>query len=142
MDVRALRSRAESGDAIAQAIVGICYLDGLDVTVNYADAFRFLSAAAAKGLPRAIVNLARMYEHGLGTVRDTTRAIQLYDKAASAGEFLAQISLGRIYARGLGGGVDGAMARKWYSAALAQAERVDADDLLEEARTYLAANPC
>jgi TPR repeat protein len=140
MDVGALRSRAESGDAIAQAIVGICYLDGLEVEVNYGDAFRFLSAAAARGLPRAIVNLARMYADGLGTAKDTAKAIQLYDKAASAGEFLAQVALGRIYSRGLGVPIDVPTALRWYVAALAQSERVDESELLEEARTYVASN--
>src|ERR1700730_7790437 len=102
MNLDALRRKAELGDTFAQAIVGICCLDGIDDRVNYGEAFRFLSAAAEKGMPRAIVSLARMYAEGLGIQKDAGKAVDLYERAAGSGEFLAQIALGRIYSQGLG----------------------------------------
>jgi len=66
MNIPDLRRRADSGSAVAQAPLGVCYLDGIDVEVNYVEAFRLLSAAADRGATRAITNLARMHANGLG----------------------------------------------------------------------------
>ena len=64
-----LRKKAESGDVVAQTVLGTCYLDGADVEVDYKQAFRFLSAAADKGAARAMTNLARMYAEGRGIAK-------------------------------------------------------------------------
>jgi TPR repeat protein len=101
MNIRGLHERAESGNATAQCVLGVCYLDGLDVGVDYQKVFRLLSAAAACGLSRAVVNLARMYAQGLGTTTNVDEAIRLYESVGRV-EFLAAIQLGRIYSRGLG----------------------------------------
>jgi TPR repeat protein len=69
----------------AQAIPGICYLEGNDAEADYLEAFRLLSAAA-QGSSRAVVGLARMYA--------VPEAIRLYKTIATAEEFLAQIQLG------------------------------------------------
>jgi len=95
MNIPDLRRRADSGSAVAQALLGVCYLE-----VNYVEAFRLLSAAADRGATRAITNLARMHANGLGIPKDVSNAIRLYESAAEAGEFLAQIELARIYSRG------------------------------------------
>jgi TPR repeat protein len=44
-----LRQKAASSSVVAQSALGICYLDGVDVAVDYSEAFRFLSAAAGQG---------------------------------------------------------------------------------------------
>jgi len=48
MDINELQHQADSGNGVAQCILGICYLDGVDVPVDYAKAFHLLSAAAAQ----------------------------------------------------------------------------------------------
>src|ERR1700730_7949410 len=106
MNISDLRRTAESGNVVAQAALGTCYLDGIDVEVDYQEAFRFLSAASAQGASRAMTNLARMYLGGLGIPKNPREAIRLYEEAAKAGEFLAQIELGRIYSRGVDGSPD------------------------------------
>jgi hypothetical protein len=122
----------------AQTVLGICYLDGIEVEVSYEEAFSLLSKAARYGVPRAMANLARMYAKGLGVQRDLLVAVNLYEGAARAGEFFAQVELGRMYSRGMGVSPDIATARKWYSAALAQQGRVADCEELREARAYLA----
>src|SRR5579884_3079579 len=97
MDISELHRRAEAGSVVAQSILGTCYLEGIDVEINYEQAFRFLSSAARRGVPRAIANLARMYAGGLGVQEDIHGAIRLYEVASASGEFLAQIELGRIF---------------------------------------------
>jgi len=39
-----LRHRAESGSALAQTILGICYLEGVEVEVDHQEAFRLLAS--------------------------------------------------------------------------------------------------
>ena len=106
MNIAELRQKAESGSVVAQTILGTCYRDGIDVEVDYAEAFRFLFAASEAGVSRAMANLAMIYAHGLGIPKDMVEAIRLYEAAATRGEFLAQIELARIHSRGTDAPVD------------------------------------
>ncbi|MGA8442583.1 MAG: hypothetical protein WB762_04360 [Candidatus Sulfotelmatobacter sp.] len=92
IDITALRKEAESGSYVARSILGVSYLDGIDVEVNYHEAFQFLSAAANQGPSRAVVNLARMYAEGWGVRTDVNAAVMLY-QSVSKSEFLALIAL-------------------------------------------------
>jgi TPR repeat protein len=67
MNIPDLQRKAQAGSVVAQSVLGACYLDGVDVEINYPEAFRLLSAAADRRAPRAMANLARMYAEGLGT---------------------------------------------------------------------------
>jgi len=67
MNISDLRQKAQQGSAVAQTLLGTCYLEGIEVEVDHKEAFRLLSAAADQGAPRAKLNLARMYAEGLGT---------------------------------------------------------------------------
>ncbi len=73
MNISELRKEAESGSVVAQSVLGICYLHGTEVQVDYQEAFRLLSAAAERGAPRAVANLARMYALGWGFPRTLSR---------------------------------------------------------------------
>jgi len=77
IDIGELRKKAERGNVAAQSILGICYLDGIDVKTDYAEAYHFLSLAAKRGASRAQFNLARMLANGLGVPRDPSRALSL-----------------------------------------------------------------
>jgi uncharacterized protein len=136
MDIRELHQKAESGSTVAQCVLGICYLDGIEVQVDYQKALRFLSSAANQGASRAVLNLARMHAEGLGIPKDPHEAIRLYESIGEV-EFLAAIELGRIYSRGVGVAVDKVNASRWYSAAVAQEDRVADCDELREAKAYL-----
>jgi len=39
MNIRELRQKAESGSVVAQSMLGICYLDGIEVPIDYREAF-------------------------------------------------------------------------------------------------------
>src|SRR5579862_5891934 len=71
MDIRDLRRKADSGSPVARSILGICYLCGIDVQIDYKEAFQLLASA---GTSRAVVNLARMYAEGLGVPKNTPEA--------------------------------------------------------------------
>jgi len=137
MDIPYLRQKAESGNCAAQCILGICYLDGIDVEVDYREAFRLLSAAADQGASRAIVSLARMNADGIGVSKNPHEAIRLYEMVGHA-EFLAAVELGRIYSRGLGVPTDRSKALKWYSIAVSKENSVPDSEDLREAKAYVA----
>ena len=139
LNISDLREKADSGSAVAQTILGTCYLAGTDVEVDYEEAFRLLWAASGQGASRATVNLAHMYAEGLGIPKNQSEAIWLYEAAAKSGEFLAQIELARIFAGGTNVPADPSAARSWYSAAIAQADRLaGCEEELREAKAYLA----
>jgi TPR repeat protein len=128
LNISDLRKKSDSGSSAAQGALGICYLYGHEVEVDYKEAFRLLSLA---GTSRAVVNLARMHAEGLGAPKDLPEAIRLY-KSVAKYEFRAQLELGRIYSRGMGVQADSDEALKWYSAAAAA--RGD-DDCVDDAFT-------
>jgi TPR repeat protein len=138
VDIDALRDKAARGSTSAQSILGIYYLNGLEVAPDYQEALRLLSLASGKGAPRARLNLARIYQEGLGIEKDIPKAIHLYKQAADAGEFLAQIALGRIYSRGGPVLIDADAAFKSYSAAAAQQGVAECPEM-QEAKDYVAA---
>jgi len=136
MDIDGLRRKAAAGNCAAQSVLGALYLDGIDTEVNYAEAFRFLSAAANQGASRAIANLARMFAEGLGTTTDLNRAVELYERVGKV-EFAAAIALGRIYSLGVDRQPDPVNALKWYSVAASFEGIVRDCDDLNEAKAYL-----
>ena len=114
------------------------YLDGTDeISVDYKQAHRFLSAAAEKGASRAIVNLADMYAQGLGVPKDIEKAVQLYEHVGRV-EFFAAIAPGRIYSTGVDVPADQTRVYTGYSAATAFKGRVvDCEHELIEADVYI-----
>ena len=124
MNIPELRRKAESGSVVDQAVLGLCYLYGREVEIDYSEALRLLSIAKDKGASRAVVNLARMYAEGLGIPKDVSIAIRYYAAVAKV-EPRAQLELARIYSRGLGVPADPLAALRWYSAAAAREDGVD-----------------
>ena len=80
MNISDLRKEADSGNVVAQTVLGTCYLDGTEVEINHAEAFRLLSLAADRGAARAMVNLARIYMEGLGVSKDLAEGIRWYEE--------------------------------------------------------------
>jgi len=137
LNIEDLREQAESGSHVAQCLLGVCYLDGTDVAVDYKQAFRLLSEAASNGVSRAILSLARMYAEGLGITQNVAEATRLYKSVAKV-EFLAAIELGRIYSSGVAVGADRNQARQWYLLATEYENRVGDCEEIREAKAYLA----
>lgn len=141
-DIAKMRQNAEAGSCPSQCMLGLCYLYGIDVEIDYKEAFRFLSAAAEQHASRAVLNLGRMYAQGLGIHQNSTEAIRLFESVAkpsdSSDAFPARIELGRIFSRGSGVPVDTSLALKWYLSALEIATETDDPEELEEAKAYVA----
>src|SRR3954463_15436838 len=142
MNIPEMRQKAEGGSCVHQSILGICYLDGIDVERDYDEAFRWLSAAAAQGASRAVLNLGHMYSQGLGMAQNMAEAVSLFTAVAkpsdSSDAFAARIELGRIFSKGIGIPADADEALKWYSGAIALATKDEDSEELREARAYVA----
>jgi TPR repeat protein len=123
-------------------MLGLCYLYGHDVEVDYNEAFRFLSAAAEQGASRAVLNLGYMYAQGLGIPQNVPEAVLLFEAvarpASSDDAFAARLELGRLFSSGAGIPVDKDAALKWFSAAIALAADNDDSEDLRQARAYIA----
>ena len=135
MDIEELRRKANAGSCSALTVLGISYLYGYDVAVDYNEALRLLSAA---GTSRAALNLGIMHAKGLGVPLNLPEAIRLLEAVArpsdSSDAFAARIELGRLYASNS----DTNKALRWYESAVALAtEHEDSEDL-REARAYIA----
>ena len=100
MNIAEKRRKADAGSCVAQSMLGLSYLYGYEVEVNYQEAFKYLSAADQGG-SRATLNLGLMYAKGLGIPKDMLTAIRLLEAVAkpsdSSDAFAARIELGRLY---------------------------------------------
>ena len=142
VNIAEMRQKAEAGSCVNQCVLGICYLYGNDVERDYKEAFRWLSAAAAQGASRAVLNLGYMYAQGLGIVQNVPEAIRLFTAVAkpadSSDAFAARVELGRVFSKGLGVPADADEALKWYSGVIALATDDEDSEELREARAYVA----
>ena len=63
-------------------LIGLAYLDGIDVEVNREIAIELITGAAEAGLPEAMEKLYRMYNEGIGVQLDYRKAV-IWIKALS-----------------------------------------------------------
>ncbi len=115
------RKAAEQGNGAAQGNLGQTFLAGRLVPPDHAEAFRWLTHAVdnRQRMPTGGVehDLGTMYEQGLGTAKDESKAADLYRRAADHLHPRAFGALARLYAEGRGVPKDDGQAYMWYSVA-------------------------
>jgi localization factor PodJL len=109
-----LTQAANGGNARAQLIVGLKYLEGAGVPANLTEAAKWLTKAADAGEPVAQYRLGGMYENGRGVAKDPVKAVRLYLAAANQGNGKAMHNLAVAYAEGTGVKKDFAEASRWF----------------------------
>jgi len=114
-----LRTLAESGDASAELLIGLDYLDGNGVPKSDASSFAWLARAAAKGQPLAEYQLGVFYQNGRGVHPDPVQAFQWFGSAALRGNRRAMHSLATSYAEGWGTTKNLPEAARWFERAAA-----------------------
>jgi localization factor PodJL len=112
-----LRNAATSGDANAQFVVATRYLNGENVTADFAKAAYWYGKAAASGLVPAQYRVATLYERGKGVGKDMKAALSWYERAASLGNVRSMHNAAVIAAGNESGAPDYARAYKWFSLA-------------------------
>lgn len=71
-----LRAAAESGDADAQYELGFCYMSGLGVEEDAAQAAAWYGKAAEQGNAHAQCSLGNFYKEGYGLEQDEAMAVR------------------------------------------------------------------
>lgn len=112
-----LGALANTGNANAELLLALKYLDGDGVAVNEAEAAKWLERAAKQNLPVAAYRLGRLYEGGHGVPADPVKAAQWYEVAAKAGNRKAMHNLAIAFADGAGVQKDLVVAAQWFSRA-------------------------
>ena len=117
-----LKPLAEKGNALAQYLLGVMYVEDSIKGIKQDDieAFKWYHKAAEQGVAKAQFDLGNMYYNGEGVKQDYVEAAKWYRKAAEQGEVEAQLNLGFMYDSGNGVQQDHAEARKWYLEAAGQ----------------------
>jgi AcrR family transcriptional regulator len=117
-----LTQLANSGDAEAELIVGLKYMQGGG---SESSAAQWLERSANAHNAVAQYMLGTLYENGHGVGKDASQAAHWYQQAAEAGNRKAMYRLGIAYAQGDGVTQDYAQAANWFEKA-ANAGLVDA----------------
>lgn len=116
------QEKAESGDLHSQYILGLMYVNGEGVSIDYTKAAYWLLKAAQNGNADAQRNLGYLYGNGLGLQRDYDQAVVWYRKAAEQGLASAQVNLGFAYSEGKGVPQNHKIAVEWYKKAAIQGD--------------------
>ncbi len=93
---------AQSGDPVAQALIGEMYSDGNGRNKDNYRAFEWAMKSARQLAPQGQFMLGLFYRKGLGTPRDYASAIKYYELASAQGDYRAQNNLGNMYFNGDG----------------------------------------
>lgn len=109
---------AKAGDAEAQYLLAIIYLNEMAVPPDETIAVDMLRSAGEKGHLAAQTELARMYRTGDGVQQDFQEMMRWYAAAAEQGDVGAQLFLADSYAYGMSGEPDLIEAYKWYEIAI------------------------
>jgi TPR repeat protein len=120
MTFEEIKAKAEKGDAPFQCALGECYLFGIIVNRDYAQAVKWLRKAAEQGDGEAQCNLASCYHKGQGVVTNEVEAMKWCRKAAEQNFTEASFDMGSAYFNGIGVPKDFQEALKWYQKAAEQ----------------------
>jgi len=63
-------------DPVHNYLIGLAYLDGIDVEIDSARALELITGAAEAGIPEAMAQLVTMYENGKGVARDYREGVK------------------------------------------------------------------
>jgi TPR repeat protein len=117
-DLPELHRKGEAGDAEAQLLLGLAYLDGRVVEKNAATSLVWISKAAEQGHPMAQNSLGIAYRDGRGTQQNHAEALRWMHKAADQNYSQAYCNLGLAYYNGQGVPENPAEAVNWFRKAV------------------------
>ena len=104
---------AKEGVVYAQNVLGLLY----EERKEFEKAREWYERAAAKGLSKAMLNLALMYFFGKGVEQDYNKAVELFAAATEKGHERSALYIAYMYEHGLGTAKDKEEARKKYALA-------------------------
>eukprot|EP00061_Rhincodon_typus_P012165 g37733.t1 len=90
------------GNPIGLTGLGLAYLYGKGVPVDYEEALKYFKKAAEKGWVDGQFQLGVMHYAGLGVKKDYKMAVKYFHHASQAGHALALYNLAQMYGSGTG----------------------------------------
>ncbi|MBA2652571.1 MAG: sel1 repeat family protein [Tatlockia sp.] len=111
---------AQENNAVGLFDLGLMYVEGKGMAVDYPKAIELFSKASELGYNDALTQLADLYFKGLGVARNEKKALELYKKAASTGDAHALYQLGLLSETGVATKLDYANAVSYYDQAAAK----------------------
>lgn len=108
------KKAAAAGDAGSAYRLSEEYFDAKIVGRDIELAIRYLMQAAEIDEPRALTDLASMYDYGTGVAQDRARAAELYLRAAKLGMPAAMFNIASMLETGEGVAQDKIEAYKFY----------------------------
>ena len=108
---------AESGDAVAQCDLGVCYANGSGIAKDSYEAFKWFKLSAEQGYARGMKNLGTCYVEGLGVEKNEEEGIKLYKLSAEKGDEGAMYNYGACFYYGESVSQDYGEAVKWWKKA-------------------------
>ncbi|MEO1091683.1 MAG: tetratricopeptide repeat protein [Pseudomonadota bacterium] len=88
-DVDYLQRAADSGNAEAMFLLGVCYAEGRKLPQSFRTAAKWFHAAVRKGHVRATTSLGFLYSRGRGVRLDEKLAYKMFLEAQDQGDVLA-----------------------------------------------------
>ena len=114
-----IAAAANTGNPVAETIIGLKYLDGQGIAADPVQALKWLQKAADAGQAVAQYRLGTMYERGQGVTANPASAAKWYQAAANLGNRKAMHNLAVAFAEGATGKKDMAESARWFSKAAA-----------------------
>jgi TPR repeat protein len=108
---------ANGGNAQAELLLGLEYLDGTGAAKNESQAATWIARAAGRGEAVAQMLLGALYGNGRGVAADPSQALHWYEEAAMQGNRKAMHELAVSYAEGWGAPKNYGEAARWFSRA-------------------------
>ncbi|KAK2104548.1 Protein sel-1 1 [Saguinus oedipus] len=96
------KKAADMGNPVGQSGLGMAYLYGRGVQVNYDLALKYFQKAAEQGWVDGQLQLGSMYYNGIGVKRDYKQALKYFNLASQGGHILAFYNLAQMHASGTG----------------------------------------
>lgn len=90
------------GNPVGQSGLGMAYLYGRGVPVDYDLALKYFQKAAEQGWVDGQLQLGSMYYNGIGVKKDYKQALKYFNLASQGGHILAFYNLGQMHATGTG----------------------------------------
>ena len=114
-----IAAAANAGNPVAEAIIGLKYLDGQGIAADPVQAAKWLEKSAEAGQAVAQYRLGTMYERGQGVAANPALAAKWYQAAANLGNRKAMHNLAVSFAEGSTGKKDMSESARWFSKAAA-----------------------
>jgi len=124
MELRMIAHQSQDGDAGAQLLYGLAYLNGRDgLKPDAAKAVYWLRRSARFGNPYAQLTLGNCYAEGRGVKKDLTQAVRWWREGSRNGNPQAQYLLGKAHLEGQGTTKDPVRAIYWLTKSAEQGNR-------------------